>query len=302
MSNPCTLCFDGSPVSLPDYVVQIPGYTKLSCLSISAIIPSMLPDETVSECALIRQLSTVCGCPQVLSESCNLCADGSKAPRLDVELEEFAEIFNGNVPTCELVEAYLHSFPPTDDICLASRDASATKCGCPSNQTVTNTTISGITNTTEEDQSIRPSNLSDVLGQGSGLTKFPGRQDIIAQSKFYGAQNDEDISRLYKLSRSSSILSTISCLLVIVDCFRWEKRRRNLYNQIVGTMTIFDLLYSIFIALGTLPMDTADISFSQGESGTSVTCKIQGGAIQWGALTSLFLNCALSTCTSYIYV
>ena len=129
--NPCTLCNDGSAVTLPDYIVQIPGNPQLSCASVAAVIPSLLPDETVPECTLARQVSSLCGCP-VIPGSCSLCKNGTKAPNRYLELKEFAGIFGGNTPTCELVEAYLRSFPQTDEICMASRESVATMCGCPS--------------------------------------------------------------------------------------------------------------------------------------------------------------------------
>jgi hypothetical protein len=60
-------------------------------LHVAAILSSLLPDETVSDCALIRQVSSLCGCT-IIPNSCSLCADGSKAPNIHVEFEEFAGI------------------------------------------------------------------------------------------------------------------------------------------------------------------------------------------------------------------
>jgi hypothetical protein len=292
--NPCTLCNDGSAVTLPNYLVQIPGYPELSCSSVASLIPSLLPDDTVPECTLARQVSSLCGCP-VIPGSCSLCKDGTKASKRHVELEEFAEIFGGNIPTCELVEAYLRSFNKSHEICSASRESVATRCGCsPTYQTVNKTNV---TDSSNRDNS---TDLTNVIGENADNSFFTKANDIVTGAKVYGAQTEEDLSRLYRLSRSASILSVISCIAVIIDCFRLKQRRKNLYNQIVGTMTIFDLMYSISMAFGTLPMDKNDPFVSPGEYGNAATCKIQGAALQWGGLTSLFLNCALSTCTSYI--
>jgi hypothetical protein len=194
-----------------------------------------------------------------------------------------------------LVEAYLRSFDKSHEICSASRDSIALTCGCTlTNQTLNETNILNIT--VEDNSTV----LSNILGKNADNSFFTKAKDIVSAATFYGAQTEEDLSRLYQLSRSASILSTLSCIIVIIDCFRFKHRRKNLYNQIVGTMTIFDLLYSFSMALGTLPMDKDDVFVSPGECGNAVTCKIQGGAIQWGALTSLFLNCGLSTCKLYM--
>jgi hypothetical protein len=291
--DPCSLCQDGSAVT-SDYMVQIPGYSQLSCSTIAAIIPSLLPDETVADCTLIRRLSSICGCP-TNPDSCSLCEDGSKVPKIHTELEEFAGIYGGYVPTCEIFEAYLHSYHHADKICLTSRETAATKCGCASSDDSDSQTLSNHTSTIsdigdEDNPNNLQKNRSDILGLDKNTSLL--YQDV----HVYGANTDEDYDTLFILSRISSISSTLCCLLVIYDCFRWKKKRKNLYNQLVGTIQIFDLVYSFSIALGTLPKDANDISFSRGEVGNPVTCKIQGGAIQVGTLTSLFLNCALSTC------
>jgi hypothetical protein len=286
-ADPCSLCQDASVVT-SDYLVQIPGYNKLSCSTVAAILPSLLPDETVSDCALIRQLSSLCGCT-IIPNSCSLRADGSKAPNIHVAFEEFAGIFGEYIPTCEIVETYLHSFHRTSEVCFTSRETAATKCGCASskvNQTLSNqtTSISDLNNPTDIQ-----TNLSDILGLNSNSSLL--YKDV----NVYGAKTDKDYDRHFILSRTSSILSTFCFPFVIFDCFLWKKKRKKLYNQLVGTIQIFDLIYSFSIALGTLPNDSNDISFSRGEFGNPITCKVQGGAIQLGTLTSLFLNCALST-------
>jgi hypothetical protein len=288
--NPCTLCGDGSDVTKPNYVVRIPGYPEVSCASIANLIPSLLPDETVPECSLARQVSSLCGCP-VIPGSCSLCANGSMPINLHVEVEEFAGIFGGNVPSCELVDAYLRSYDPLDDICVASREEIASICGC-----LNIDQSSSHSDVIDDGNSTNKTHIHDLLGSNSDPSVFSKTNEIIAGINFFGAKTEYDVSILYRASLSASLLSAICCIFVIIDCIRLKRKRKNLYNQLVGTMTAFDLLYSLSVALGTLPMDKSDAFRSPGEAGNHITCIIQGIGIQWGGLTSLFLSCGLSTC------
>jgi hypothetical protein len=137
--EPCTLCQDGSPVTMPNSMIEIPGYPKLSCLAIYDLIPSLFPDESAPECTLARQVSSLCGCP-IMPNSCSLCSGGSNVTRPDILMEEFTDIFLGNVPTCLWVEAYLRSFDQDHEICLTSREIISSQCGCISTTDTKNTT------------------------------------------------------------------------------------------------------------------------------------------------------------------
>mmetsp|Transcript_736 Transcript_736/g.1206 ORF Transcript_736/g.1206 Transcript_736/m.1206 type:complete len:586 (-) Transcript_736:240-1997(-) len=279
---PCSLCEDGSAVTLPDKVVRIPMFPEIICASLDTILPQILPDETSDQCTMARQLSSICGCP-FQEECCWMCPDGSTVPDSgrNVEVVEFSFIF-GIVPTCEIAEAYLHSFPENDELCAYSHQNIASKCGC---QVLNNETTS-IGNATVD--------ISDLL-DGSGSAPIVNQADIVKGVGFFGSSNREDIEMQYLVSRISCILSIIGTLLVLCDCLRHKRRRKNLYNQIVATMASFDLIYSVAGALGTIPMDANDLFASPGEMGNATTCKIQGWALQWGGFTSLFLNCALAT-------
>jgi hypothetical protein len=294
--EPCTLCLDGSSVTMPNSMIEIPGYPKLSCSAIDDLIPSLFPDDTAPECTLARQVSSLCGCP-ILPNSCSLCSDGSAVSRPDVQIEEFTDIFLGNVPSCQWVEAYLRSFDQDHKVCHTSREIISSKCGCMG--------ITEIENSTELQNSSHWNDLRNysdgVLQSQVNSSNSSSLLDFLRDATYFGAKTDEDVHRLFWCSRSASFISGISCIALMIDCFRNKKRRRNLYHQIMMTMSAFDLLYSISMAFGTLPMDSNDIFDNLGEIGNSVTCKIQGGTLQWGGITSLFLNCSLSTCKPNLF-
>jgi hypothetical protein len=50
--------------------------------------------------------------------------------------------------------------------------------------------------------------LSKNLGKNADNSFFTKPKEIVSAVKFYGAQTEEDLSRLYQLSLSASILST----------------------------------------------------------------------------------------------
>jgi hypothetical protein len=288
--DPCTFCDDGSAVTLPDYMVQLPGFPALSCSSIDTMIPSLFPDATSSDCALAHQVSSVCGCP-VIAESCNVCGDRTQVPKAQVLVEEFAEIFQGNVPTCEFVVAYLRSFHQNDDMCLTSQEKIGLKCGCYNDTQIVNET-----DVKNDGDSYGQTNDSNGPEMNADSSELSGMKDYIAHANYFGAVNDEERIRLFIVSRTAAILSAICCIIVIYDCLRFKQKRRNLYHQIVGTMSIFDLMYSFLLSLGTLPMDRNDNTFFPGKCGNIITCKLQGSLMQLSGGVSLLLNCSLSTC------
>jgi hypothetical protein len=292
--DPCSFCQDGSAVSLPDYLVQLPGFPKLSCSSIDAMLPSLLPDDSVPECKLTHQISSICGCPVIVDNPCSLCdAESELSTKLQkVELEEFAELFRGNVPTCELYEAYLRSFHTSDAMCTSStRESAAVKCGCIDvNQKRNDTTI-----VLDDDKFEGNNSLGTSQGDASKYSEF---EKYLNRIQYFGASTKEDRNLLFLISRISSVLSMMCCILVTYDCFLAKQKRKNLYHQIVGVMTIFDFIFSFSVALGTLPMNIHGITVFSGKAGNIITCKIQGATMQWGGLVSLFMNCSLSTCKS----
>jgi hypothetical protein len=291
--KPCSFCEDGSAVTLPDYLVQLPGFPKLSCSSIDAMIPSLLPDDTVAECKLTHQVSSICGCPMNIDESCSLCGDETfvSFEQKTVELKDLSGLFGGNIPTCELYEAYLRSFHPSDAMCTDStRETASIDCDCLNSDQKTN-------DTTKDNNEFEGNNSLDTNGEDtSTFSEFEG---YLKKIQYFGASSEEDRFKVFLISRISSVLSMICCIVVLYDCLVLKQKRKNLYNQIVGAMTIFDFIFSFSIALGTLPMNTHGVNVFPGKAGNIVTCKIQGAMIQWGGLISLFMNCSLSTCKSH---
>lgn len=272
----CTVCRDRSAVTFPDTIVSFSGYPDISCGALDMVIPQMLPDEASEQCTMVRQLSSLCGCPRIVN-GCTLCPDGRDVPLPNAMLAAYADLFGGElVPKCSMVEAYLHSMSDDTELCIASRKGCASKCGCPVLSTAANVSI------------------TDVI-ISSDVTALTG-SNIIDGAPFFGSQNRGQLSTQYRVSRSAAILSLLGSLLVLQDCLRTKKRRGNLYNQIMMGMAIFDIIYSISLALGTIPMPSDDLLTAPGEMGNDLTCTLQGVFMELGGMSSLFFNVALSTC------
>ena len=263
----CTLCMDGSAPTRPDLLIHLPPNPASSCAEMAIFTPLLIADAETERCKLLQRASGICGCPTI-RDGCHLCPHGSliHPNNTFTQLPQFGEIVEGVTYTCQLMEALLNGTEKDDPFCDNVQGNAAKPCGCP------NATQSG-------DAVPFFENLEDELWFG-----------------FQGAKEEKDNLRLYTATRISSGLSIFGALLVLHDCFRFLQRRKHVYNQIVGTMACFDILYSVSIALQQIPRPSGTITSAAGSKGNEATCKAQGWFIQWSGMSSLFLNGALSTC------
>lgn len=282
-ASPCTVCPDGSAITVPDKVVDIPGVPSVDCATVEKLIPVMFQDDSSQECQLVHQLSTMCGCPQAKG-CCRLCPDGSSVSKPAAPVDVFSEHFGGSVPSCEVVEAYLHSFSEVDWFCsYAQQEEVWETCGCPVGL---ESSGGGYTDSS-------PHYGSTNATQPPTIPQFDTSGFILG---FFGADTTKQGTILYSLMRASAILSIIGALVVIQDNLRSPKKRQGLYNQLIVSMAFFDVIHAIAVALVDIPRPADDLLSTGHERGTMATCKIQGFAVQLGGLSSLFANVSLSTC------
>jgi hypothetical protein len=74
-------------------------------------------------------VSSICGCP-IPEGACYLCGEGSSVQQPDRKVPYLLDL-DGVSPSCEFVEAYLHSIPETDSVCGGTNAFTASYCGCP---------------------------------------------------------------------------------------------------------------------------------------------------------------------------
>jgi hypothetical protein len=124
-----SICPYREAITLPEHQINISSLGLVSnCLSLSSLVPQLFTLNS-SECELVHSISIPCGCP-LQSDTCHLCSDRSKAIYGSRELQFLSNMFNGIVPTCELVEAMLTSYSLENGFCLSTQLLLQEYCGC----------------------------------------------------------------------------------------------------------------------------------------------------------------------------
>lgn len=90
-------------------------------------------------------------------------------------------------------------------------------------------------------------------------------------------------------------LSALSSGLILYVIFNSHEKLSTTYHRIVAFMSMFDIISSIFIALGTIMMPSDNIyKFAGPMLGNQVSCKIQGWLIVFGLTGSNALYASLA--------
>lgn len=281
VSLPCTLCQDGAAPKLPDKLVRILGYPEIDCSTLEELVPSLF--HTEEECSVAHQVSSLCGCT-MSDDACTMCPDGSPVGNPSKRAPKYEAIVGLSPITCDLAASHLQTFSQDDDLCSYSHQVIAESCGCKLN----------------------------LLDQNNATTIDPGSPPIIIPAtsvnadeittRYFGATTIEDRKRQQNIYRASAVLSIIGALLVISDNLlnRRNRPKKNLFNQIVTAMALFDIIHGISAAFGVIAKPHDVLLGGIGARGNEATCKAQGWFFLWGSMTSLFFNASLSTCKYYI--
>jgi hypothetical protein len=127
--DPCTVCPTGDPITLPEKAFNLPGFELVdTCGALDSAVGTFFQSDD-DECALIHLMSSICGCP-IPDGACYLCGENSSVQQPDRKVPYFLDI-DGVSPTCEFVEAYIHSISETDPVCGGTKASTASYCGCP---------------------------------------------------------------------------------------------------------------------------------------------------------------------------
>jgi hypothetical protein len=128
-NDPCTVCPNGYLITLTEKVLSLPGFKFIdSCGTLDLLIGSSFQTDS-DECNLVQSASSLCGCP-IPEGACYLCGEGASVQRPDLQVPYLLDI-DGLTPTCEFIEAYLHSLFETDSTCGVAQAFTASYCGCP---------------------------------------------------------------------------------------------------------------------------------------------------------------------------
>lgn len=130
--SPCSLCRRGEsiPLEYQSKPISVPGFDFIDdCQTLETLTPIF--QQNSEECILLQSIGTLCGCP-IKENACHLCADGSSVAYgwREMEFLSSMDLFNGITPTCELVEAGLHSYNNTGGDCSNAQLLLDYYCGC----------------------------------------------------------------------------------------------------------------------------------------------------------------------------
>ena len=99
----------------------------------------------------------------------------------------------------------------------------------------------------------------------------------------------------FSLTMASGIISATSSALIIYVILRSMQKLSTTYHRIMTFMSLCDLIQSVCMALGTIPMPKDSIyKFDGPMLGTLSTCTAQAYIVFWGLTTGMFLNLFLS--------
>jgi hypothetical protein len=128
-NDPCTICPNGDPITIPEKALSIQDYEIIdSCGTLNSTIGLFFQSNT-DQCDVIQSASSLCGCP-IPEGACYLCGKNSVVQQPDRQVPYLLTI-PALTPTCEFIEAYLHSISETDSICGVTNAFTASYCGCP---------------------------------------------------------------------------------------------------------------------------------------------------------------------------
>jgi hypothetical protein len=128
-SDPCTVCPNGDPITLPEKALSLPGFEIIdSCGTLDSAIGLFFQTDS-DECNLVHAASSICGCP-IPEGACYLCGEGASVQQPDREVPYLLDI-DALTPTCEFIEAYLHSVSEADSACGVAQAFTSSYCGCP---------------------------------------------------------------------------------------------------------------------------------------------------------------------------
>ncbi len=132
-------------------------------------------------------------------------------------------------------------------------------------------------------------------------TMYNMKNSIASTEETWG--DDESSVLFFSLTQLGWILPTTSASIsfvfsiLVISFISRSQDLSNSYHRIMLFMSSWDVVSSLAIALTTVPMpsDVHDVyPFANGAFGSTSTCTIQGFAIVWGAIYTVWSNVALN--------
>lgn len=130
--SPCSICEDGSNITLPDVELNIEGFPFSTCGQLDEAVSTLFTDGS-GQCSTFQSISSLCGCP-TKPNSCNMCPDGGSMAYPDKPARFLKDSFGGIVPSCKVYEAYVQTTLDDDSEECHMVQATSGFCGCPAKE------------------------------------------------------------------------------------------------------------------------------------------------------------------------
>ena len=274
VKEPCTLCPDGSLVSLPHKPFprlkeHFGGFTP-SCAMVENTALQLERDSNT--CQALQLVSSMCGCPAV-DNHCRYCdewEDGVPPEYTDEPIPFFADFFgaeHGPDVTCEEAFYSQYQIERSEGRCELGKLGSW-YCGC----------TSGSVSYLHADTDTKKMVLAWIPRVTGTLSVLVSVGALLRHRNLISPAN---VIAFFSFAKGS--------LSIILDVLRAKKRQ--VRNTILFAMSCADLPASVAMALSTLPTPRGWGIY--GAMGNMTSCRVQGFFVQLGVM-ALMYNGALS--------
>jgi hypothetical protein len=129
---PCTVCSSGE-ISKPQQALNIEEPVSLqTCGDLDNVVSFI--DDSTEDCAGIRTLGGLCGCP-VPENACRLCPTSFSLAESVTELDPSSSSILQSAPaglprTCEFIDSYLQVSSNDSELCQSTRETYQLECAC----------------------------------------------------------------------------------------------------------------------------------------------------------------------------
>lgn len=216
----CTVCTDGSPITLPNKTFVLKGSPINQC---DKLVTAAKNTETTSPlCSgAIQVVGTICGCP-VPQGGCTLCQNGDRVTNPDAVLLDFSvrDFFPGlpeSNPTCEVLEALIHHRLSGTGFCLEAQVSTYERCGCEAPIIDSN-----ISSTAQDAQTAVPIELCTVCRDGAEML-YPDKPLFLADTNIRTCRDMSQVANFAPLDSPEcigfqAISSFCGCEAVVNQC------------------------------------------------------------------------------------
>ena len=284
---PCQLCAGDQTLQLPNRTINVTDFPFTSCQSLADSL-ELLFKQSSDQCNLLTDaFSQYCGCASPFdgernSNHCTLCRDGTPVSLPNQPVEIIKNQFGGLVPTCAILESYVHSLGNENQQCSDLQLFLGGWCGCPSlpnhcqfcpgedgiQESFRNKLIPQL----DKYENLVPSGGMTLTCEVAHEMQYQlEKKDpfcLVARSgdhicgcggginDYFAADTVQKQAVLAWMPRVSALLSFLGAAFMINDIRK--KRDQSTYHHLVFALALYDIISAFAWGLSTLPIPMED--------------------------------------------